>query len=148
MRGVVRVVLVGLCCVMMVPAIAEAKVKPFPTQIVLVGADSESISAELQSLGKGCLSNRTVNFVDVGTGVVLHTTTTDSDGRFSIALDDIPFGTSAVRIRVTPKRIGSRLCEQDTARVTFDEATLTGGPATAPSGEPSVRASMLVSRTG
>jgi len=128
MRVVVRVVFVGLCCVMVVPAIAEAKVKPFPTQIVLVGADIESISGELRSAGKGCLSERTVNFVDVSTSVVFHTTTTDRDGRFTIALADIPFGTSAVRVRVTPKRSGSRLCEQDTARVTFDEATLTGGP--------------------
>jgi hypothetical protein len=121
-------VLVVLCCVLMVPAIAEAKVKPpSPTQIVLVGADLESISGELRSPGKGCLSERTVNFRDVGTGVLLHTTTTDRDGRFSIALADIPFGTSAVRVRVTPKTIGGRLCEPDTARVTFDQATLTGG---------------------
>jgi hypothetical protein len=127
MRAVVRVALVVLCCVFVVPAIAEAKVQPFPTQIVLAGADLDTISGELQSSGKGCLSERTVNFRDISTDVLFHTTTTDRDGRFSIALADIPFGTSAVRIRVTPKRIGSRLCEADTARVTFDVATLTGG---------------------
>jgi hypothetical protein len=128
MRAVVRVALVALCCVLMVPAIAEAAAKPpSPTQIVLVGADLESISGELRSTGKGCLRERTVNFRDISTNVLFHTTTTDRDGRFSIALDDIPFGTSVVRVRVTPKTIGGRLCEQDTARVTFDEATLTGG---------------------
>jgi hypothetical protein len=128
MRAGVRVALVVLCCVLMVPAIAEAKVKPpLPTQIVVVGADLQTISGELHSPGKACLRERTVNFVDVGTSVVFHTTTTDRDGRFSIAVADIPFGTTAVRIRVTPKTIGGQLCEQDTARITFDQATLSGG---------------------
>jgi hypothetical protein len=127
MRAVARVASVVLCCVLVVPAIADAKVTPSPTQIALVAADLESISAELQSPGKGCLRERTVSLTDLGTAVVFHTTTTARDGRFSIALADIPAGTSAFQVSVAPKRSGSRLCEQDTADVAFDEATLTGG---------------------
>jgi hypothetical protein len=122
MRVVVRVALVVLCCVLVVPAIAEAKVKP--TQIALVGADPASIQGELSSPFKVCLRERTVTLTDLSTGVVFHTTTTTLDGRFSIALADIPFGTSAVRVAVAPKR---RLCAQDTADIAFDQATLSGG---------------------
>ena len=38
-----------LCCLLAVPAIAEAKVKPTSTQIVVGDADLESISLELSS---------------------------------------------------------------------------------------------------
>jgi hypothetical protein len=128
MRGVVRVVSVVLCCGLLVPAIANAKVKPTPTVIVLVGADLESIRGELRSPFKNCLRQRTVTLTDPGTGAVLNTTTTTRDGRFSIGLVDPPFGATAFRITVAPKRVGSRLCQQDTADIPFDEATLTGGP--------------------
>jgi hypothetical protein len=128
MRAIVRIASLVLCCVLVVPAIANAKVKSSPTQIALVEANFESIRAELHSPFKGCLRERTVSLTDLGTGFVFHTTTTARDGRFSIALTDIPFGISAFRVSVAPKRIGSRLCEQDTADVAFDVATLTGGP--------------------
>jgi hypothetical protein len=128
MRAVLRVASVVLCCGLLVPAIANAKVKPTPTVIALVGADLESIRAELRTPFKKCLRQRTVTLTDRGTGAVFHTTTTTRDGRFSIGLADIPDGISALRIKVARKRAGNRLCQRDTADVAFDEATLTGGP--------------------
>jgi hypothetical protein len=122
MRVVVRMALVVLCCVLVLPAIAAAKVRP--TQIALVGADSASIQGQLSSPFKVCLRERTVTLTDLSTSAVFHTTTTTRDGRFSIALVDIPFGTSAVRVTVAPKK---RVCAQDTADLVFDQATLTGG---------------------
>src|SRR5439155_17082582 len=50
------------------------------------------------------------------------------DGRFSIGLADVPFGASGFRVTVASKTIGSRLCEEATADVAFDEGTLSGGP--------------------
>jgi hypothetical protein len=129
LRVFLRVASVVLCFGLLVPAIAEAKVKPTPTVIALVGADLESIRGELRTPFKNCLRQRTVTLTDPGTGTVLSTTTTTRDGRFSIGLADPPFGATAFRITVAPKRVGSRLCQQDTADIPFDEATLTGGPA-------------------
>jgi hypothetical protein len=123
-----RVASVVLCCGLLVPAIANAKVKPTPTAIALVGADLESIRGELRTPFKNCLRQRTVTLSDPGTGAVFHTTTTARDGRFSVSLADVPDGVSGLRITVAPKRAGSRLCQQDTEDVPFDEATLTGGP--------------------
>jgi hypothetical protein len=118
------------CCLFAVPAIADAKVREAPTQVVLVGADLQSMSAELQNPFKGCLRERTITLTDLGSGAVFHTTTTTRDGLFSIALGDIPRGTTTLTVRVsaTPERRGSRLCESDSADVAFDWATLTGGP--------------------
>jgi hypothetical protein len=127
-RVVLRMVSVALCCGLVVPAIANAKVKPTPTVIALVGADLESIRGELRTPFKNCLRQRAVSLTDGGTGVVFHTTTTTRDGRFSVALADVPDAVAALRITVAPKRVGSRLCQQGTADVPSDEATLTGGP--------------------
>jgi hypothetical protein len=127
MRAVLRVAVV-LCCGLVIPAIADAKVKQSPTVISLVQADREAIHAELSSPFKGCLRDRTVSLTDLVTGALFHTTTTSRDGRFSIGVANIPFETTAFRVTVAPKRIGSRICEPDTADVALDEATLTGGP--------------------
>ena len=124
---VVRMLSVVLCFVSLVPVIADAKVKPSPTQIALVGADLESIRGEVRSPVKGCLRERTVTLTELATGVVLNTTTTTRDGRFSIGLADIPFGNTTVRVTVAAETNGSRLCEQDTADIAFDRATLSGG---------------------
>jgi hypothetical protein len=116
------------CCALVAPAVAGAKVQPSPTTIVLTGADLESIDARIQNAFKGCLRQRTVTLTDLGSGQVLKTTTTTREGLFSIALADVPSGTAAVRVGVSAKRHGGRLCGGDSVDVAFDQATLTGGP--------------------
>jgi hypothetical protein len=127
MKALVRMASVVLCCALVVPAIANARVHRPPTQITLVEADLVSIRGELSSPFKGCTRERLVRFVDPGTGGVFHTTRADRDGRFSIALDDIPAGIGAVTVKAATRRIGHRICERDTADLAFDFATLDGG---------------------
>lgn len=128
MRAIVGVVSAVLCCVLVVPAIAEAKVKRSPTRIAFTEADFESIRAELRSPFRRCVRERTVSLAESGAEVILHTTRTARDGSFSIGLDKLPAGISAFQLTVAPKRIANRLCGRDTANVTFDAGTLTGGP--------------------
>ena len=70
MRAVIRMVSVVLCCAAVVPAIAEAKVKPTPTQMTFLEADLDSIGLELSSPSKKCLRERTLIFVDLDTGLI------------------------------------------------------------------------------
>jgi hypothetical protein len=127
MRAVMRMASVVLCCVAVVPAIAEAKVKPTPTQIALAEADLETIRLELSSPSKRCLSERTLTFVDLDTGLIFLQPGV-RDGSFSIALIDLPPEVSRFRVTVEPARIANRLCESDSVSFTFDFATLSGSP--------------------
>jgi hypothetical protein len=126
-KTLVRMACVVLCFVLVVPAIADAKVKRFPTQIYLVEADHESIIGALDSPLKGCLRDREVRLTDPGTGTAFDTTRTARDGRFSIGLDRIPAGISAFTVKAAPRWIGNRLCNRDMADVAIDFATLDGG---------------------
>jgi hypothetical protein len=127
MRAVIRMAAVVMCCMAVVPAIAEAKVKPTPTQIAVVEADLESIRLELSSPSKKCLRERTLTFVDLDTGSIFLQPGV-RDGSFSIALIDLPPGVTRFRVTVEPAKIANRLCESDSVNITFDFATLSGSP--------------------
>lgn len=127
MNTFARMVSVGLCCAVAMPRDRGGEVQTSPTLISFVEADLEFVRAELRSPFKGCVRNREGSVSELGTGLALHTTRSTRDGAFSIALDDLPPGVSAFRIAAAPKAFGSHLCGGDTADVTFDEATLSGG---------------------
>src|SRR5688500_6863583 len=110
MRAVIRMASVVLCCVAVVPAIAEAKVKPTPKQSALVEADLETIRLEMNSPSKKCLRERTLTFVGLDTGLIFLQQAV-RDGSFSIALLDLPPEVSRVRVTVEPATMASRLCE-------------------------------------
>jgi hypothetical protein len=125
---VARIGLLVLCSGLALPAIADAKAKPWPTQIVLVEATSDAIIGTVDSRAKPCERERTVRLLDLGTGVAFHTTTTDRAGRFSILASDIPPDSSGFRISAEPASVGKRDCEAATADVEADFVTLSGGP--------------------
>ncbi len=128
MKVFVQLVSVALCCVLAVPAIADAKkIKRSPTGITFeVGPGT--VDAELSSSVKRCLRKRSVSLAERDSGVVFFATTSTRDGHFSIPLDEIPGGISAVRVAVASKSFGKRLCQAASADATADDATLSGGP--------------------
>ncbi len=128
MLAVVRIAsVVVLCCMAVAPAIAEAKIKPTSTEIAVGEANLQSIGLELSSPAKKCLRERTLTFVDLDTGAIFLQPSV-RDGSFSIALIDLPPEITRVRVTVEPATIPNRLCESDSVNVTFDFATLDGGP--------------------
>lgn len=128
MRAFVRVAAVAMCCALMVPVIADAKVKRFPTRLAFVDADHESIRAAVRSAFAGCVGERSVSIAERGSGVPFLTTKTAGDGSFSVRVADIPAGLSAVRVTVAQKLVNRRVCERVSVPGVLDDATLSGGP--------------------
>ena len=126
--AVAQIVASVLCGGLAIPVIAEAKVRPLPTQILLSDGTPDSIIGTVSSQDKQCVRDRTVRLLELSTGAAFHTPTTDRGGRFSIALSDIPPGSSGFRVRAEAARVGSRDCEAASADVAADFVTLSGGP--------------------
>ena len=117
-----RRMLIAGCCVLAIPAIAEAKSEP--TETAVVGTDGAAIALQLESDARGCLRKRTVSFVVEGDADAFQTSSTERGGTFSLGLAEVPGGASSVL--VTAVRKGR--CEADTIEIAFDQAALTGGP--------------------
>src|SRR5688572_21543749 len=119
-RAVARIGVSVLCGGLAIPAMAEAKVRPVPTQIVLTEGTPDSIIGTVSSQDKQCVRDRTVRLLESSTGAAFHTMTTDRGGRFSIAVSDIPQASSGFRVQAEPARAGNRDCEAASADVAAD----------------------------
>jgi hypothetical protein len=128
MKALARIALLMVCCGLAIPAIADAKVKPSPTQVTFTGGNAGSIVGTVSSRYVHCVRGRTVQLVDLSTGVAFHTLTTDRRGGFSIALGDIPADSAGFRVRAQPVRIHNWQCQAGSAAVEGDFVTLSGGP--------------------
>ena len=128
MRAVAPIALSMLCTGLAIPVVADAKVKPAPTQIALIEGTSQSVIGTVSSRVKQCVRERTVRLHDLDTDVAFHTTTTDRTGRFSIAVGDIPPDSSGFQVRAETVSVGKRGCEAASMDVEADFVTLSGGP--------------------
>lgn len=128
MKRLARVTSLLLCCGLAIPAVGEAKVQPSPTQVALVGGDSQSIRGTVSSRYVQCARERTVRVTDLSTGALLHTITTDRKGAFTIAVGDIPADSNGFRVTAQAVRIQNWQCQAGSVDVQADFVTLSGGP--------------------
>ena len=112
------------------PAVAASEPQHLTSQVTLVDATAEFISGELRSPSARCVGDRTISVAEPGAAAPITVVQTDAQGRFEIAAAEIP--ASATRLVLTairPQPGRQRACRSDTAVLTIDQGTLSGGVA-------------------
>jgi hypothetical protein len=126
---VARLAGVALACLLgCLPAVADANPKRIASQVTLVDATAEFIDGELNSSSARCVGDRTIRLKEPATGALITALQTDDEGRFQIAVADIPSATTRLVVRAVRAPQGrQRICRSDVAELTIDQGTLSGG---------------------